>query len=47
MVRAYGVIQQSTKFAIDADGIIAYTRGYGNAGEAEWIRILESVAPAS
>ncbi len=47
MVRAYGVRAQSTKFAIDADGIIAYTKGYGNAGEAEWIRILESVAPAS
>ena len=47
MLVAYGVRQQSTKFAIDADGIIAYTKGYGNAGEAEWIRILESVAPAS
>ena len=47
MITAYGVRAQSTKFAIDADGIIAYTKGYGNAGEAEWIRILESVAPAS
>ena len=46
MVKAYNVTKQSTKFAIDADGIIAYTRGYGNAGEAEWKHILESVAPA-
>ncbi len=41
MLVAYGVRQQSTKFAIDADGIVTYTRGPGNAGKDGWTRILE------
>ena len=47
MLVAYGVRQQSTKFAIDADGIITYTRGPGNAGEDAWASILEDAAPGA
>ena len=47
MLVAYGVRQQSTKFAIDADGIVTYTRGPGNAGEDGWTRILETAAPGA
>ena len=46
MLVAYGVRQQSTKFAIDADGIVTYTRGPGNAGEDAWKRVLETRRPA-
>jgi hypothetical protein len=42
MLSAYGVAIQSTKIAIDADGIIFYRAGYGEGTIEEWSSIMGS-----
>ena len=44
-VLAYGVKVQSTKFAVDEDGIITYQRGYGTGSADVWLQVLDALAP--
>ena len=40
MLEAFGVTIQSTKIAIDADGMIVYRAGYGEGTSEEWASIF-------
>ena len=44
MVRNFRVTQQSTKVAIDANGVITYRSGFGRGGPAEWAAVLQELA---
>lgn len=44
MVRNFRVTQQSTKVAIDANGVIIYRSGYGRGSPAEWAAVLQELA---
>ncbi len=46
MARDFRVTQQSTKVAIDGDGVIVYRAGYGRGSAADWERVLREMAPA-
>ena len=44
MVRDFRVTQQSTKVAIDGNGVITYRSGYGRGSAAEWAAVLQELA---
>lgn len=44
MLLAFGVFVQSTKVAIDSDGIIIYKAGYGEGTDKEWIKVFEKLS---
>ena len=43
MLKAFGVTIQSTKIAVDADGIIVYRAGYGVGTSEEWARVFSTM----
>ena len=43
MLTAFGVTIQSTKIAIDADGVIVYRAGYGEGTSEEWASVFETI----
>ena len=47
MIRNFRVTQQSTKVAIDANGIIVYRSGYGRGSPDEWENVLKELAAAN
>ena len=44
MIRDFRVTQQSTKVAIDANGVIIYRSGLGRGGASEWKNVLQELA---
>ena len=44
MIRDFRVTQQSTKVAIDGNGVITYRSGYGRGNSAEWAAVLQELA---
>ena len=44
MIRDFRVTQQSTKVAIDANGVIIYRSGYGRGSPSEWESIFKELA---
>ena len=44
MIRDFRVTQQSTKVAIDANGVIIYRAGLGRGNASEWAAILQELA---
>ena len=44
MIRNFRVTQQSTKVAIDANGVITYRSGYGRGSPDEWAAVLQELA---
>ena len=46
-LKTLGVIVQSTKIAIDADGVIVYRAGYGKGTTKDWISVLEMLSRVS
>ena len=40
-LKALDVIVQSTKIAIDSDGVIVYRAGYGEGTSKDWTSVLE------
>jgi len=44
MLSGFRVLQQSTKVAIGADGIITYRDGYGRGDEARWRQVFLELA---
>ena len=47
MTAAYGVTVQSTKFAINGNGVITSRRGYGTGSARDWQKLLEDLASSS
>ena len=47
MIRNFGVTQQSTKVAIDANGVIIYRVGLGRGNAAEWTNVLQQLADSA
>jgi hypothetical protein len=43
MLRDLEVFSQSTKIAIDADGVIVYRAGYGRGGPVEWREVFQKL----
>lgn len=43
MLRAYNIVTQASKVAVDGNGVITFRTGYGNESEETWRRILESL----
>ena len=44
MLRDMKVLVQSTKIAIDAQGVIVYRDGYGRGGEDVWRQVFKDLA---
>lgn len=44
MLESLGVKVQSTKIAIDSDGIIVYRAGYGRGTNEEWVSVFERLS---
>ena len=44
MVRNFRVTQQSTKVAIDANGVIIYRVGLGRGSASEWTNVFQQLA---
>ena len=44
LLQAFGVTVQSTKIAIDADGLIVYRAGYGEGTSEEWAEVFRDIA---
>jgi hypothetical protein len=44
ILQAFDVKVQSTKIAIDADGVIVYRAGYGKGTSEEWISVFEKLS---
>ena len=44
MLRAYNIVSQASKVAVDGNGVIAFRAGYGSESEETWRRIFESLA---
>ena len=44
MIRNFRVTQQSTKVAIDANGVIIYRTGFGRGGASEWTNVFQQLA---
>ena len=44
VLEAFAVKVQSTKIAIDADGVIIYRAGYGKGTNKEWISVFEKLS---
>ena len=43
-LRDFKVVRQSTKIAIDPEGIITYRAGFNKGGLKEWQSVFESLA---
>ena len=43
MIRNFRVTQQSTKVAIDANGVIIYRIGFGGGSAAEWTNVFQEL----
>ena len=43
MLTEFDVNVQSTKIAIDADGLIVYRAGYGQGTSEEWMRVFDTM----
>ena len=43
MIRNFRVTQQSTKVAIDANGVIIYRDGFGGGNVAEWTEVFQEL----
>ena len=43
VLRSLEVVSQSTKIAVDGDGVITYRAGFG-AGESDWQRVFADLA---
>ena len=41
------VLQQSTKIALDHQGVISYRAGYGNGGDDKWREVFSDLARRS
>ena len=44
MIRNFRVTQQSTKVAIDANGVIIYRAGFGRGDTSRWKDVLQELA---
>ena len=44
MLVQYGIRAQSSKVALDHNGVIFYKAGYGSTGEAQWRQLFEELA---
>ena len=44
MLSEFRVLNQSTKVAIDGDGIITYRHGYGRGDETRWRQVFAELA---
>ena len=44
IVLEYRILQQSSKVAINANGVITYRGGYGNLSPSKWREVLDEVA---
>jgi hypothetical protein len=47
LLRDLEVLVQSTKIAMDSEGVIVYRSGYGQGGPEEWRRVFSELAGAS
>ena len=47
MLRDFRVTSQSTKVAIDANGIITYRAGYGQGNPSDWPDVLQALADSA
>lgn len=47
MLRDFRVTSQSTKVAIDANGIIIYRSGYGRGSPSEWAEVFQKLADSA
>ena len=47
MLRDFRVTSQSTKVAIDANGIITYRAGYGQGRSSDWPDVLQALADSA
>ena len=47
MLRDFRVTSQSTKVAIDANGIITYRRGYRQGRSSDWPAVLQALADSA
>ena len=47
MLRDFRVTSQSTKVAIDANGIITYRAGYGQGNPSGWPDVLQALADSA
>ena len=43
MIRNFRVTQQSTKVAIDANGVIIYRTGFGGGSADEWTNVFQEL----
>ena len=46
MLPEYNIVQQSTKVAIDGDGVIAFREGYGVAAGDTWLQVFQQLSGA-
>ena len=44
IVLEYRILQQSSKVAINANGVITYRGGYGSLSPTKWREVLDEVA---
>ena len=47
MISDFNVTRQSTKVAIDANGVIVYRAGIGQGDPSEWERVFKELAAAN
>ena len=47
MISDFNVTSQSTKVAIDANGVIVYRAGIGQGGPSEWERVFKELTAAN
>ena len=47
MISDFNVTRQSTKVAIDANGVIVYRAGIGQGGPSEWERVFKELTAAN
>jgi hypothetical protein len=47
MLRDLNVLVQSTKIAIDSQGVIIYRDGYGQGGEETWRQVFQELAASA
>lgn len=47
MLRDLKVLVQSTKVAVDPNGVIIYREGYGQGGEETWRQVFEDLAASA
>jgi len=47
MLKDLKVLVQSTKIAVDPQGVIIYRDGYGQGGEETWRRVFQDLAASA